>query len=131
MRREKFSGAIIRPVRPVSRHRDIARSRPAAFPENLADKVDYKRGGKRTNDAQVAPARWQISLKSETRPAKSANPCPRKDLLPARRRGWHPACFQPSQSSAGQRSTRSVRMTNRNVVIPCGGEGSRRVCFKV
>src|SRR5882762_5035869 len=128
----------MRPVRPVSRYRDIARSIPAASPERLADKADYTRVGKRTSDARVAPARWQISLKSETRPAKSANPCPRKGPRMVRHVGWHRVCFQTSQSSAGQRSTRSVRMTNRDVVIPSETarparieESRRAICLKL
>src|SRR5205085_10558519 len=41
-----------------------------------------------------------ISLKSETRPAKSANPYPRKALRLVTRRGWHLAYFQSLKSSA-------------------------------
>src|SRR5207249_7102039 len=97
IRREKFSAATTRPSQRVSRHRDISRSIQAAFLESSADKADYTRAGKRTDDAQVAPASWQISLKSETHPARSANPCPRKALPPATRRGWHPV-FRSRQS---------------------------------
>src|SRR5205814_6428557 len=129
-RREKFSAATTRLVWPVSRHRGISRSIAAASPENSAGKADCTRAGKRTDDAQVAPARWQISLKSETPPAKSASLYRRINLRSAKRPEWHRACFQPSRSSrATFNAQRSNDKSHNGPSSRAKVEGSRRNYF--